>query len=397
MNQSKNFSRFRLVLIFLSLAVAYAAPNYAHYQLSALTNDLYAMFPGISTSQYNLLFTAPMMVPVFLGLFSGMLVDKNGPKYVIGLSLVLSVIGGWLRCAAASYGAMFLSMILLGVSTGIITSNVAKIIASVFPVEKTAQLTGFIIAVSTGVMMLSMATTALMSKNTAFVLAAVLVTAGLVLWFVFVPNIRQVGESGEKISMKEALHAALRCKNVWIAGIAAFCIGGAMTGTGSSTAAALISTGVSAEAAGVVSSMLMLGNMLSCLITPTIAAKTGKYRMIIAVTGIIALFCVSFGWRIPYGPLLYAVMLLTGFCLGSSLTLLLSMAVRFDGIGPKYAGTAGSLVAVLQIIGCISLPSFIAGPIAGENYSVYFLVLGLFALLWIAGGIVLPKSLDVKS
>lgn len=76
---------------------------------------------------------------------------------------------------------------------------------------------------------------------------------------------------------------------------------------------------------------------------------------------------------------------------------LLAVAVRLPGVGPMYAGTAGGLIATLELLGGVALPTYIASAIAGTNYSIYFIVIGLSSLLWILTVFLLPKELDVKA
>jgi len=65
-------------------------------------------------------------------------------------------------------------------------------------------------------------------------------------------------------------------------------------------------------------------------------------------------------------------------------------------VGPALAGTAGGLISTLDLLGAKLLPGYVASAIAGSNRNVFFMILGLFAIPWMIGVFLLPKSLDVK-
>ena len=205
-------------------------------------------------------------------------------------------------------------------------------------------------------------------------------------------------EAANSVSMGQAFKIVMKNKNVWFAGIAAFCVCGAMSGTGSMIPAALMGVrGFSPESAGVVGSVMMAGNLFGSLFTPTIANKTGQFRWTLMICGLAsAVFC-AFAWLFPAGILLYLGMFLAGYAMGSGMASCMGIVIRIKGIGTELAGTAGGMVTMLQLLGGVALPTYIASPIAGGNYRTYFIVIGAFSLIWVLCMFLLPKYLDVKS
>ena len=80
------------VICLLVFALAYAAPNYAQYQISPLGPQIIQRF-GLSDTQFQSFFTAPMLPAIFLGFISGMLVDRLGYKPVLAVSMILTAVG----------------------------------------------------------------------------------------------------------------------------------------------------------------------------------------------------------------------------------------------------------------------------------------------------------------
>ncbi len=401
LNDKSSGMNARKVIIFLAFAIAFAAPNYSQYQFSPLGSQIIELY-NLTPVQFNSIFTAPMLPAIFTSLICGMLVDRFGYKPVIGISVLLTFAGAWMRVFATGYAVMYIAMILIGFSAGFLSSNSSKILSQLFGAEKVSVMMGLVLTLSTCGLVLSMSTTTMLgSIRTAFVVAGVVCTVGLVLWFVVMPNIKPsktaAAEDEKAPSLGEALRVVLRNPYVWLSGLALFCVNGAMTGMGSMVPNALTEVrGVSPVDAGVVGAFLMVGNLLGSLFTPTISLKTGKFRLVMMICGLISVFGCSFAWRAPIGIPLYLAMIVTGYTFGSGMAQFLSVAVQLPGVGPVYAGTAGGLIATLELLGGVVLPTYIASGIAGSNYTLYFIIIGLSSIIWIVSAFFLPKSLDGK-
>jgi hypothetical protein len=60
-------------------------------------------------------------------------------------------------------------------------------------------------------------------------------------------------------------------------------------------------------------------------------------------------------------------------------------------IGPVYAGSAGGIIATLQVIGAVLLPTFVITPLAGSNVTVLFGLAALCMALIIIPVLFLPE------
>lgn len=402
LGNDKKITGARAALIFVTFCIGFAVSNFAQYQFSPLASQIMGMY-SLDQQGFNALFTAPMLAAIFFGVVSGLLVDRYGYKPILGIAVVLTLVGAWLRVAMPSYFLMFVAMFLVGFAGDLFMANAAKVIAQLFGPEKVNVLVGVVLSISTCGLVLVMSTTALMpSMRAAFILAGVIASVEFILWFTAMPNIKPQKSDAKQAAddtpgMGQAFKVVVKNKYVWFAGIAAFCVCGAMSGTGSMVPAALMEVrGLSQESAGVIGSMMMFGNLLGSLFTPTIANKTGKFRATLMICGLICAVGCVFAWLAPEGILLYAAMLLLGYAMGSGMASSMGIAIRIDGIGTRYAGTAGGMVTTLQLLGGVVLPTYIASGIAGGNYYIYFGVIGAFSLLWVLCMFMLPKYLDVK-
>ena len=136
------------VICLLVFALAYAAPNYAQYQISPLGPQIIQRF-GLSDTQFQSFFTAPMLPAIFLGFISGMLVDRLGYKPVLAVSMILTAVGAWLRYLSSGYGMMYAAMVMMGFSAAFISANGAKILSNFFKPEKISVVMGLVLTITT--------------------------------------------------------------------------------------------------------------------------------------------------------------------------------------------------------------------------------------------------------
>ena len=382
--------------MFLAFTMAFAVPNYSQYQLAPLAVRIMEQY-ALTNGQFTSIFSAPMIPAIFLSFIGGVLVDKYGFKVLGGIAIAITAAGCILRVIASDYVVLYISMILIGVSAGTIASNAAKIIGSVFKPEKVGVIVGLGITIGTAGMVLSMSTTALMpSTRSAFILAAGLSLIAVVLWFAAIPKRRKRSEDelAELPSIKTCLKTVLTNKNVWLVSVGQFCVCGAMVGMNSLISAALASRGMSEASAGAISAITLVGNLLGSLIMPTLAHKTGKLRLILVLSSILAAVGTAFSWLMPFGFTMYAALLLTGLGIGSVLPQLIAIIIKLPGIGRTYAGTAGGFTATLQLIGGVVVPTYVAATIAGDNFFTYFMITGAFMLICAVALALLPKQVD---
>ena len=66
---------------------------------------------------------------------------------------------------------------------------------------------------------------------------------------------------------------------------------------------------------------------------------------------------------------------------------LMGIPVQLPKIDAVYAGTAGGIIATIQIVGAVMLPSYVLVPAAGSQFEMLFLLAGGCMLL--AGAMVL--------
>jgi NNP family nitrate/nitrite transporter-like MFS transporter len=358
-------------------------PSYAQYQLPPLAPQIIADL-GLSPTQFTSIFSAPMIPAIFLSLVAGLLADKFGIKWTIGIGLILSAIGAFFRIGAGSYQFLFFSMILAGFGATFLNANGAKIIGSWFPPEKIGSMMGIFLAVSTVAMTAGMGTTAMIPGiRTAYILAAALSIAAAVLWVLLMKKPPETGpvQDTPAIPILTCLKVALKSKSVWFVGFCLMGIMGSFVSISSFLPTALGGRGIDPVSAGIYGSAITVGNFLGCLLVPALAGRLGFNKPFLYLNPIIAGLGVAIGWRAPQGALLAICLCITGIAMGGLMPILMSIPIQLPEIGPLYAGTAGGVTGTLQLIGAVVIPTYVVGPIAGTNMDMFFIVGGACMIL----------------
>jgi NNP family nitrate/nitrite transporter-like MFS transporter len=389
---SEKISKYRWVILSVS-CLAMFVPNYAQYQLSPLAPQIIENL-GLTPGQFTSLFSAPMIPAIFLSIVAGLLADKFGTKRIIGIGLLLSAAGACLRITADSYSLLFASMILFGFGVTFLNTIGAKILGSWFPPEKISFVMGILLSGSTLAMTVGMSTTAMLRGiSAAYIIAAVLSIAALLSWVLLIKN-RASDESHDNAPkappITECLGKVIKNRTVWLVGICLMFILAANIIVSSFLPTILAGRGIDSVSAGMYSSASTVGNLLGTLLIPVLAGRMSN-KLLIYIMAFVSAAGAMFGWQAPQGIALVLALCITGIGMSGPIPLLMSMPIRLPEIGPVYAGTAGGFAATLQLLGAVVIPTYIAGPIAGSNINMFFIVAGICMVMVFFFGFGLPE------
>ncbi|MDR1901954.1 MAG: MFS transporter [Treponema sp.] len=375
---SEKTNGYRWVVLIIA-CFALFSPSYAQYQLPPLAPQIIADL-GLTPSQFTGIFSAPMIPAIFLSLVAGLLADKFGIKLTIGIGLVISAVGAFLRIGSGTYQFLFFSMLVTGFGTAFLNTNGPKIIGSWFPPDKVGGMMGIFLAASTLAMTAGMGTTAMLpGLRTAYIIAAVLTILGAVLWLLLMkkpPETETAQGAAQTIPISACLKVVLKSRTVWFVGICLMGIMASVVIISSFLPTILGGRGIDPVAAGIYGSAVTIGNLLGCIFAPVLAGRLGLNKPFLYLFTIISVVGAAFGWQAPQGALLAICLCITGIAMGGLMPLLMSIPVQLPEIGPLYAGTAGGVACTLQLIGAVVIPTYIAGPIAGANMNMFFIVGG---------------------
>lgn len=350
---------------------------YSQFQLSPISDQVIEKY-GLTTQSFGSLFTAPMVPAVFLSILAGVMIDKIGAKLIIFSASAISVLGIVWRIFATDGTSLFWAMALSGVVAAVINSSVAKVAGLWFSVEKVGSVVGMVMAFGSVGMILAMSTTSLLGGvNQAFILAGILAVgiAGIVFVGLKFP-VKDKGQAAgaEAEAILETLKKVLKSLNIWLTGICAAFVMGLNICLSSYLPMAFQSRGVTSGAAGILTTVFLLGAFVGTASGPSIMNRYFGLKRYCLFFSFLSVLGGALGWQLEQVPLVGIGLFVTGFGIGSFLPIFLSMPMFFKEIGPRYAATGGGVIATLQLLGAVVLPTYVYVPIAGENFFLLFLL-----------------------
>jgi len=377
-----------LLIIFLVNTIF----NFSIFQIGGLASRIIPAF-HLQVSQLAMVLSVSFLTNAILGIPAGILADRFGVRNVVAAGLILTVISSFGRLTASSFGILFVWMFILGVGPAFLNANAAKILGDWFPPQQMGMAMGIYIAGANAGITLALATSAFFSSlKVAFMTSAVLTLLALFLWLLFIKS-KSAGKPDLLIQpFGEYLGVALKSKHTWVGAVAMFFyMGTYVTQSGFLTNSLTEGKGVSQVMAGLVASSLTISFILGTIIGPIISDKVGLMKPFLAPTAIIAALCSYLAWLVPFGPLTWILLLITGIMLGTSVPLIMSLPMLLPEIGPVYAGSAGGVISTLQMAGAFVISSYIILPLAGKNMDHVFMYIGLGYLVFGLSLLLLPE------
>lgn len=372
MKNKKNIVFIITLLAFFGMFIG----NYGNYQLAAVPGSVYEAY-GLNDTQFSSIMTAPMFPSIFLSIIIGILVDRLGIARIVGVCYTISTVGFIIRLFANDYATMFIAMALTGVGCMVLNSNLAKIVSSIYPMEKVGSVIGILMAGSTASMAVAFGTTAFFpSLELAFWVAAIISILVTVFWLLLVREKHFKAENAPAmptVPVGEAVTVCLKSRNIWLAGISLMLLLGGATVISNFQVTALTSLkGFSEAFAGSFGTVLMVGSIIGSIVVPVALAKSPRWApVLLLVCGLVsALTTVT---MVTTGTaVIYVSCFLNGALRSGVIAAMMSLPVLFREVGPKYAGTGGGLMVTLELIGAVLIPTYVVVPLGQGNVLNYF-------------------------
>lgn len=395
--QQKQSQSWRKWTILIAIGIVQFVGNFTQYQMSPIAARIMEEL-GLNATEYASAFSAPMAPAVFFSLVVGIVVDKLGVKKPVALALSVTVVGLVLRVFAFNYAMLYLSLFLIGFGIMLVNVNGSKILSQWFPKEKVGILLGVALAMASAGQAAALVTGALFpSTRASYLFAVVLGCFSLGWWLVFgkdkEPSDKEAATQEAAPPIGQCLKVVLKNRYMWICGLCMMMTTVGGVAVASMMPSALATRGVDSVAAGVVSSAFTIGGLVGCILVPSLVSRFGgRRRLILAVLSVIYIFGILFGWRAPIGVPLFAVMFVTGICMGGMGPVMTAIPLQLPEIGPLYAGTAGGVISTLQLLGPVVVLPYIITPAAGGDFHRYFAMAAVCVVILLVLCFFLPAS-----
>jgi MFS family permease len=339
--------------------------------ISALTQLYWLNFAAIETfieERFSITASSVMwftlvfpLVQVLLSLPAGMVIDKKGFKYGVGIGALFTGVFAMLRLAnTGSFTVLLISQIGIAVGQPFVLNGVTKLVVTWFPQKEEATAVGLgSLALLVGMMVGLGATPALVQYlgfETMLLIYGVLGVLGILLFFLLAkprPAIppREV-EVQQEITGWQGIKHILKMRNFVILGFIALIGIGVFNGLATWLEKILNELHeIPMTDAGIISAILVLSGIVGCIVIPLVSDKIMRRKPFLLLASAVGAVCII-ALMVAKG---YAANMVNGIFLGffliSALPIMLTMSAeitggRFAGISVGYLQLLGNAAAV---------------------------------------------------
>lgn len=374
------------IIVFLVWLGAFIA-SYAQNQLSGMSVQFMEHY-GFTAEQYASIYSASQFLGIWLAFVTGILSDKIGTRKIIILAgLAVSIACTW-RIFATTYETQYIANMLSGFTGLFIAVNRAKILGGWFPPSMIAIAVGIVSTTTPVANTVGIGLTSLMpSVEFAFGVTAAVSIFFLIMWFLFgkerSDEIAAIEDEQPKGNLWKNLLEVLKSPWAWAICAGAFFIMACQVPIMAFYPMALQmgGAGLDAVAAGGMVTGVTIGMGVGSVVTPFFVKLTKAYRPIIAIYAIIVAAGAYFGWQMPAGPLMYAVLFIVGFCLGGLLAMPWTFPIMI--FGHEKAASAQGLIQTFVLAGASLALTNITIPLAGAptNFGNLYMIAAIYVII----------------
>lgn len=387
------YPRYRWFVLFLVWAL-FGLCNFNNMMIAVRAHDLIPGL-GLTTQQFYLVNTATAIAPIALCLVGGMLGDRFGIRWVVGIGSVLAAAAALLRLVSSGFWPFLVCQILLGAGTGFTTPNAPKIAGVWFPPNQVSIAIGLFMTGQGLGLALGFAIGPLFPTwQSAVLIMGVLLAVASVAWLVFAydrpKGFAERGIEVAGVSFGEGLSRVWKAKNRWWLGVCVFLVMAVTMSYVYGMPLLLEETkGVSPEVSGLIVFLGVMGYVFGTVIWPILCEKVGVVKPFFVVCTVLAGLCGLATYAAAPGIGMWLLAFSPGFFMGAGYPMMYQLPVRLREFGPRYAATPTGLMDAMGNLGVVLMLPFMFTPIwlaAGPTMAMVFLLVaiaagGLFYLL----------------
>ncbi len=333
------------------------------------------------------------LVQVLLSMPAGMVIDKKGFKYGVGIGALFTGVFAMLRLVNIdSFTVLLISQIGIAIGQPFVLNGITKLVVTWFPQKEEATAVGLgSLALLVGMMVVLGATPALVQYlgfKTMLLIYGILGLLGILLFFSLVkPHPatppREI-EVQQEITGWQGIKHILKMRDFVILGFVALIGIGVFNGLATWLEKILNELHqIPMTDAGIISAILILSGILGCIIIPLISDKIMRRKPFLLLAAAVGTVCII-ALMMAKG---YAANMVNGIFLGffliSALPIMLTMSAeitgaRFAGISVGYLQLLGNAAAVAIVPTMESLRS-----ITGQYILPLAFIAGLLGIAFI--------------
>lgn len=373
---------WRSLLLLLLGSVGYAAFLFVWFSVPAWLTPISSQF-GLSDTAAGVLVGAVPLTYVPFALASGLVIDRIGSRYAIGIGLFGVGLAHLGRGLAQSFPALLGLTLVLGVAGTGITFGLPKLVSERFPAEWSGTMSGvYLMGLYAGTAIAfgpgrGYIGPALGGWRPLFVWSGGLTAVGALLWIVLAgwlgrrePKWEQpaggsdVGRSFTAASIVRDVRRVLTHRELLLLVVIGTMYLFTTHGLQGWLTAILARRGFDPTVAASVTSWLIIAQVAGTAVIPPLSDLLRNRRGMIAASGLL-MFVGTAGLVLPTnsGPVaLLAAISAAGLGIGGLATFVRSLSLEMEGLGADLAGTAVGLIFAVGEVGGFAGP-FVIGTL----------------------------------
>jgi len=395
---------YRLPRRVLAIALLLAFGIWLPLLVVPTIEDIITRQLGISHALTALLYSAPVAMLALLAIPGGLLADRIGIKKAVGIGTIFLSVGAVLRGMSTDFSTLLGFTILYGVGLGLCFPNLPKLARYCSPRERANVTLGiFTVAiVFSGALPLAITRPLIypiaQSFQVVLLISALPAVAAAILWWLLVGDPPCESAGVETVGFDiSALRKIVARADLWLAGLLFFLHNIVLYTWIGWVPQFLTGIGASADAAGLITSVVLWVGIPSVILLPRVSTRLGKRKPFLWGSSILLVFA-SYGALFINLPLSWVLMFFTGIATTTRFVMLLALPVEM--VTPEISGSASGMVMSIGYVGAL------VGPLAGGfildttgSYHWIFISLAVVSVITAVIAFIIPetgKKLAVK-
>ncbi|WP_331235310.1 MFS transporter [Natronorarus salvus] len=321
---------------------------------------------GLTSTQAGVLVGAIPLTYIPLGLASGYLVDRVGPRIALALALVIVGSSQLLRAVAEGFPSLLLATMLIGVGGTGITFGLPKLAADLVPAERVGTASTIYLVPSylgtaaafglgrpvIGPFLGGWRPLFLASGLFVLVYACLWALAAIVAGRGGVAEPRTEPGDGSSRTFRDDLGAVIGSRAMWLLVVIGTMYLFTLHGLQGWLVTILEAGGSSPAVAGTIASLLVVAQIAGVLAIPPLSDRYDRRHEAVVACGVLCILG-PLGLLLVVGGGWFALLpvALIGLGVGGLSPLVRALPVELEGIGPRLTGTAVGLVFAVGEIG----------------------------------------------
>jgi MFS family permease len=356
-------SNYRWVILSLLIAIAAFVSAVPASCMPALFKEISEDL-NLSLVQIGTIWGIGSLAGIFVSLIAGVLSDRFGVKFIMGLACILSGITGALRGVSETFLVLMITVFVNGILRMIVPITSTKAIGMWFRGRNLGLAMGIgAMGMGGGLMLGPLISATILSpwlggwRNVMYFYGGISVVIGIV-WFILGREFKQVTATGQvpiAVPFRESFSRLIRNKALWILGIALLFRISTIAGVSGYLPYYLRDLGWAPASADGTLSAFYAVSTLGVIPLSYISDRLGSRKAILVPAAVMAIVCVSL---IPFveGAAVWALVILAGMFFDGFMAVFVTMLLETEGVGSAYSGTALGIVFTISQIGSVISP-----------------------------------------